>query len=116
MPAIVNRVVGVPARTLARARSQAKNVFDETLTLIHSTFRRPRGGLCDKLALHRRPNFTRIGQPAVALASGTAAQHLALRLLGVGPGDECSVSTLTFSAAANAILFQGGVPRQNRGR
>jgi len=53
---------------------------------------------------------TRIGLPAVALASGTAALHLALRLVGVGPGDEVLCSTLTFVAAANAIVYQGGVP------
>src|ERR1035437_2245692 len=53
---------------------------------------------------------TRIGLPAVALSSGTAALHLALRLVGVGPGDEVFCSTLTFVAAANAIVYQGGVP------
>jgi len=53
---------------------------------------------------------TRIGLPAVALSSGTAALHLALRLVGVGPGDEVLCSTLTFVAAANAIVYQGGVP------
>ena len=52
----------------------------------------------------------RVGVPAVALASGTAALHLALRLVGVGPGDEVFCSTLTFVAAANAIAYQGGVP------
>src|ERR1017187_10838264 len=52
----------------------------------------------------------RVGRPAVALASGTAALHLALRLVGVGPGDEVLCSTLTFVAAANAIVYQGGVP------
>jgi len=53
---------------------------------------------------------TRIGVRAVALASGTAALQLALRLVGVGPGDEVLCSTLTFVAAANAIVYQGGVP------
>jgi pyridoxal phosphate-dependent aminotransferase EpsN len=53
---------------------------------------------------------TRIGLPAVALASGTAALHLALRLVGVGPGDEVFCSTLTFVAAANAIVYQAGMP------
>ena len=53
---------------------------------------------------------TRIGLPAVALSSGTAALHLALRVVGVGPGDEVLCSTLTFVAAANAIVYQGGVP------
>src|ERR1035438_4908512 len=52
----------------------------------------------------------RVGLPAVALSSGTAALHLALRLVGVGPGDEVLCSTLTFVAAANAIVYQGGVP------
>jgi pyridoxal phosphate-dependent aminotransferase EpsN len=51
-----------------------------------------------------------VGLPAVALSSGTAALHLALRLVGVGPGDEVLCSTLTFVAAANAIAYQGGVP------
>jgi pyridoxal phosphate-dependent aminotransferase EpsN len=52
----------------------------------------------------------RVGLPAVALASGTAALHLALRAVGVGPGDEVFCSTLTFVAAANAIVYQGGIP------
>jgi pyridoxal phosphate-dependent aminotransferase EpsN len=53
---------------------------------------------------------TRVGLPSVAVTSGTAALHLALRLVGVGPGDEVFCSTLTFVAAANAIVYQGGVP------
>src|ERR1035437_8365480 len=62
------------------------------------------------LAAFEQEFSTRIGLPAVALASGTAALHLALRLVGVGPGDEVLCSTLTFVAAANAIVYQGGVP------
>jgi len=46
----------------------------------------------------------------VALSSGTAALHLALLMLGVGPGDEVLTSTLTFVATANAIRYVGGVP------
>lgn len=45
-----------------------------------------------------------------ALSSGTAALHLALRLLGVGPGDEVLTSTLTFAATANAIVYTGAAP------
>ena len=44
---------------------------------------------------------------AVALASGTAALHLALLLHGVGPEDEVWVSTLTFVAPANAARYVG---------
>jgi len=62
------------------------------------------------LTAFEREFEARIGLPAVALASGTAALHLALRLVGVGPGDEVLCSTLTFVAAANAIVYQGGVP------
>ena len=47
---------------------------------------------------------------AVALSSGTAALHLALILLGVGPGDEVLTSTLTFAATANAITYVGATP------
>ncbi len=47
---------------------------------------------------------------ALALVSGTAALHLALLLAGVGPGDEVLVSTLTFSASANPVVYLGGRP------
>jgi pyridoxal phosphate-dependent aminotransferase EpsN len=52
----------------------------------------------------------RIGRPAVALSSGTAALHLALRLLGVGAGDEVLVSDLTFVASVNPIRYLGATP------
>lgn len=51
-----------------------------------------------------------IGMPAVALASGTAAIHLGLRLLGVGAGDTVFCSTLTFAASANPIRYLGAEP------
>lgn len=47
---------------------------------------------------------------ALALSSGTAALHLALLLASVGSGDEVLVSTLTFSASVNPIVYLGGVP------
>src|SRR5512147_1636943 len=52
----------------------------------------------------------RIGRPAVALASGTAAIHLGLRLLGVGADDEVLVSDLTFVASVNPIRYLGATP------
>jgi pyridoxal phosphate-dependent aminotransferase EpsN len=52
----------------------------------------------------------RIGLPAVALGSGTAAMHLGLRLLGVGPGDRVFCPTLTFVATANPIRYVGAEP------
>ncbi len=47
---------------------------------------------------------------AVALSSGTAALHLAMRLLDLGPGDEVATATLTFAATANAIRYVGAAP------
>ncbi|TSA30858.1 MAG: pyridoxal phosphate-dependent aminotransferase [Opitutales bacterium] len=47
---------------------------------------------------------------AVALSSGTAALHLALRLAGVGPGDEVLCSSLTFIASASPITYVGATP------
>ena len=53
----------------------------------------------------------KVGVPdAVSLSSGTAALHLAMVLLGVGPGDEVLTSTLTFVATANAIRYCGAAP------
>lgn len=47
---------------------------------------------------------------AVALSSGTAALHLGLLVLGVGPGDLVVTSTMTFVATANAITYVGAEP------
>jgi pyridoxal phosphate-dependent aminotransferase EpsN len=47
---------------------------------------------------------------AVALSSGTAALHLALKLLGVKEDDRVFCSTLTFVASANPILYLGAKP------
>ncbi len=53
----------------------------------------------------------RVGVPyAVALSSGTAALHLALLLVGVGPGDDVLVPTFTFVATANAATYAGARP------
>ncbi|MGE0083996.1 MAG: DegT/DnrJ/EryC1/StrS family aminotransferase [Desulfococcaceae bacterium] len=47
---------------------------------------------------------------AVALASGTAAMHLALRILGIKAGDEVIASTLTFIGSVSPATFIGAVP------
>jgi dTDP-4-amino-4,6-dideoxygalactose transaminase len=52
-----------------------------------------------------------VGAPyALALSSGTAALHLALLLAGVSRGDEVLVSTLTFAASVNPIIYLGARP------
>lgn len=52
-----------------------------------------------------------VGAPhALALSSGTAGLHLSLILAGVGAGDEVMVSTFTFAASVNVIVYQGARP------
>lgn len=46
----------------------------------------------------------------LALTSGTAAMHLALHHLGIGPGDEVLASTLTFIGSVSPIIFEGAMP------
>jgi perosamine synthetase len=47
---------------------------------------------------------------ATTVANGTVALHLALHALGVGPGDEVIVPTLTYIASVNAIAYVGAKP------
>jgi dTDP-4-amino-4,6-dideoxygalactose transaminase len=47
---------------------------------------------------------------ALAVASGTAAMHLSLLALGVGPGDEVITSPITWPATANVIVHAGATP------
>ena len=47
---------------------------------------------------------------SAALSSGTAALHLALKLVGVEPGDEVFCSTFTFIASASPITYLGAKP------
>ncbi len=47
---------------------------------------------------------------ATAVCNGTVALHLALVTLGVGPGDEVIVPTLTYIASVNAIAYVGATP------
>jgi len=82
------------------------------LTLVHEAFDSnwiaPAG---PHIAAFER-EFSRVvnARNAVALASGTAALHLALVALGIGYGDEVWVSTLTFVASVNPIFYVGAQP------
>lgn len=54
-------------------------------------------------------NYTKV-ENALAVTSGTAAIHLALRVLGIGEGDDVLASTFTFIGSVNAIIYQGANP------
>ncbi len=63
------------------------------------------------LTAFEREVCARVGvEHAVALSSGTAALHLALLLLGIGPGDEVLVPSFTFIASAAAATYLGATP------
>ena len=47
---------------------------------------------------------------AVALASGTSALHLAMKLAGVKPGMKVFCSDVTFAATVNPVTYEGGIP------
>ena len=48
---------------------------------------------------------------AVSVNSGTSALHVALTVLGIGPGDEVIVPSYTFIASSFSILQAGAIPR-----
>jgi perosamine synthetase len=53
----------------------------------------------------------RLASPHVAaVSSGTAGLHLAVRLAGLGPGDEVITTPFSFVASANCILYEGATP------
>lgn len=47
---------------------------------------------------------------ALALSSGTAATHMAIKLLGIGKGDIVFCQSLTFSATVNPVIYEGAKP------
>lgn len=69
----------------------------------------PEGG--PNVRLFEREFASFIGvKNAIAVNSGTAALHLSLMALGIGPGDEVLVPSLTFVATANVVILMGAKP------
>ncbi|MBD5338795.1 MAG: aminotransferase class I/II-fold pyridoxal phosphate-dependent enzyme [Bacteroides sp.] len=69
----------------------------------------PLGPDCDAFESELK-HFLKTDHPVAALQSGTAAVHLALLSLGVGPGDEVIVQSFTFAASANPVKYVGATP------
>ena len=81
---------------------------DAVMAALRSGWVAPAG---PQLEAFEKAMAARTGIPyAVGLSSGTAAIHLGLRMANVGPGDEVFVSSLTFIASANPVLYQGATP------
>ena len=60
---------------------------------------------------HRVADYLGGGVHCVALSSGSAALHLALRIAGVGPGDEVWLSSMTFAGGVFPVTYLGARPR-----
>jgi UDP-N-acetylbacillosamine transaminase len=76
--------------------------------VFESNYIAPLGEFVDRFEASIR-NYTGASN-ALALNSGTAALHLALRVLGVTAGDDVLASTFTFIGSVNAIIYQGANP------
>lgn len=72
-----------------------------------SNYVAPAGPMLDRF---EREFSEYVGMPCVAVSSGTAALHLALRHLDVGPGDEVWAATLTFIGSIAPALYQRAQP------
>src|SRR5881398_1412698 len=90
---------------------QPPAIGDEEIAAVGETLRSgwlttgPRAG-----ELERRMAEYLEADHVLALASGTAAIHLALVALGVGPGDEVITTAITWPATANVIVHTGATP------
>jgi UDP-N-acetylbacillosamine transaminase len=76
--------------------------------VFESNYIAPLGAFVDKFEESIK-NYTSVNN-ALALNSGTAAIHLALRVLGIGEGDDVLASTFTFIGSINAILYERANP------
>ncbi len=91
-------------------------MHDEELGYVHEAFEKnwiaPLGFNCDSFE-EEMNNYLSKGLKnsynTLALCSGTAALHLAVKLAGVKPGDVVLCSDVTFSATVNPVSYEGGV-------
>ena len=89
----------------------APDITDAEIAAVTAVLRSGRLSLGPELAAFEQALARAHNSPdAVALSSGTAALHLALVALGIGPGDEVILPSFTFVAVANAIMQVGAVP------
>ena len=86
----------------------------EEMEYIKEAFERnwiaPLGFNCDGFEAEMATYLDEGESHALALASGTAALHLALKLAGVQRGERVFCSDMTFVATVNPILYEGGIP------
>lgn len=89
----------------------APDITDEDVQAVAEVVRSGRLALGPKTEEFERLIADYVGvKYAVAVSSGTAALHLIVRALGIGPGDEVLVPSFTFVASVNAILYERARP------
>jgi perosamine synthetase len=89
----------------------APDIDEADIEAVVRVLRTPRLSLGPKMEEFERAVSQYIGVPhGVAVASGTAGLHLALRALGIGEGDEVILPSFTYIATAHAVLYERAVP------
>ena len=89
----------------------APDIDDLDIAAVVAVLRSGRLSLGPKIEAFEEAISRYIGvRHAVAVSSGTAALHLIVKALGLGPGDEVLVPSFTFAASINVLLYEGVTP------
>jgi len=87
------------------------DINENDIKAVESVLRSGRLALGPQVLEFERKMAEYIGvKHAIAVSSGTAALHLIVKSLGLGPGDEVLVPSFTFAASVNALLYEGVTP------
>lgn len=87
------------------------DVTEAEIAAVVEVLRTPHLSLGPRVGEFERLMAERLGvRYAVAVSSGTAALHLCVRALGIGPGDEVITTPFSFVASANCVMFEGARP------
>ncbi len=89
----------------------APDIDDQDIAAVVEVLRSGRLSLGPKIEAFEAAISQYIGvRHAVAVSSGTAALHLIVKALGLGPGDEVLVPSFTFAASVNVLLYENVIP------
>lgn len=89
----------------------APDIDDQDIAAVVEVLRSGRLSLGPKIEAFEEAISQYIGvRHAVAVSSGTAALHLIVKALGLGPGDEVLVPSFTFAASINVLLYENVKP------
>ena len=96
---------------LERIPMSAPDITEDDVQAVAEVVRSGRLALGPKTEEFERSVAEYVGaKHAVAVSSGTAALHLIVKALGIGPQDEVLVPSFTFVSSANVVLYEGATP------